>query len=674
MVRRLPPLPRFIRWRPRQWWLGLADGGGASVRTKRHAGIAALGIAAAVACVLLPSWQLWRMADARVFDTLSTLSPPPLPADGPIVVAIDEPSFAELNLQWPWPRALHAELVGHLRQAGARAIGLDIIFAEPSASPEGDAALAAAMGPDVVLAADETWITTPQAQQVVRTEPMLELLVNRPKIGLASVVLDTDNVLRRLPPASDGLGAELLEAANRAIPTPPPEGALMQSFGPGRTYTTVSYYQALDPENFLPPDYFQGRVVVVGLSLQSAADAQAGGSDAFATAHTVRTGRLVPGAEVQAAVFDNLGNGLFIRPIGTWGAAVVAVLFAALGALAVWRATGWRTILWSALAVAAAAGGSFLLLRFGRVYAPPLAPALAFVLVAAAQGTRDFAAERRLRRSITRAFSQYVSPVIVERLAGDPSLLKLGGERRDLSILFCDVRGFTTISERLKDDPEGLTRLINRLLDPLSRVVIDHGGTIDKYIGDALMAFWNAPLEDPDHALHATRAGLAMFDALDRLNEELRLEAEAKGEEPLALRIGVGVNTGSCVVGNMGSQMRFDYSALGDAVNLASRLEGETKNFGVSLLVGPETARDIGRRLPLAPLDRIRVKGKTEPVLVSAVLPEGSDTEALIGHGLMLEDFWAGRLASDDTRLLLLAARLPALDAFYDGLKRRVGV
>jgi adenylate cyclase len=171
----------------------------------------------------------------------------------------------------------------------------------------------------------------------------------------------------------------------------------------------------------------------------------------------------------------------------------------------------------------------------------------------------------------------------------------------------------------MKADPEGLTRLINRLLNPLSAVVIAHGGTIDKYIGDALMAFWNAPLDDPDHALHAVQAGLAMQEALAGLNGELAAEAAAGHEAPLVLRIGIGINTGDCVVGNMGSDLRFDYSALGDAVNLAARLEGETKAFEVSLLLGEETARLLGDRLPLTGLGRINVKGKTEPVAVFSV-------------------------------------------------------
>jgi adenylate cyclase len=223
-----------------------------------------------------------------------------------------------------------------------------------------------------------------------------------------------------------------------------------------------------------------------------------------------------------------------------------------------------------------------------------------------------------MRKGITRAFSQYLSPALVERLARDPSQLRLGGEVRALTILFCDIRGFTTIAEGMKGDPERLTTLINRLLTPLSEVVMAHGGTIDKYIGDCLMAFWNAPLDDPDHATHAVEAALRMMQALEDLNGELRAEAEACGETPIALRIGIGINTGHCVVGNVGSERRFDYSALGDAVNLASRLEGASKELGVPLVVGQATADQVSERIPLRKLKEITVKGRAEPVLVYA--------------------------------------------------------
>ncbi len=662
-----------------RWWTALSSADAAPTgRTKDRLGGIGLIVAGVFALLAAASYSApWRLLEARVFDYLSTLSPPPRPADGPIVVAIDEPSFAELGLQWPWPRDIHGRLVEALRDAGAKVIGLDIIFAEPSAKPGADAALAAALGPDVVLAADETLIDTPHAVQQIRVEPLPEFTDAGARSGIASIVLDRDGTLRRVPRYPDGYAAVLLGTGSIGY-TPPPPGALLQSFGPARTYQTVSYYQALEPAAFLPPGIFVGRTVIVGLSMQSAPTTEAGGADAFATPQTLRTGRLVSGAEIHATIYDNLRAGLFVRPAAT-PMLLGAIAFAALLAgLAVRRATGWRTVVAAIAAVAACIVGSWLLLRYGRLFVPPIAPAVAFVAVAAAQGARDYAAEFRLRQGITRAFSQYLSPVLVERLASDPAQLRLGGERRTLTILFCDVRGFTTIAERLKDDPQRLTTLINRLLNPLSAVILAAGGTIDKYIGDAIMAFWNAPLDDPEHAEKAVGAAIGMLAAVDTLNAELVAEARAAGETPIEIRIGVGINTGDCVVGNMGSDVRFNYSVLGDPVNLAARLEGETKVYGVPILVGDETARRIGGRYAAIELDRVLVKGKTEAAIVHTVLreagtgPDPVDAETRAAHQAFLDDFYAGRKADAAVRSDRLARRLPALATYYERMRAAV--
>ena len=185
------------------------------------------------------------------------------------------------------------------------------------------------------------------------------------------------------------------------------------------------------------------------------------------------------------------------------------------------------------------------------------------------------------RSQIRNAFGQYLAPALVEQLAQSPEKLVLGGEEREMTILFSDVRGFTAISESYKDDPQGLTSLMNRLLTPLTNTIIDHKGTIDKYIGDAVMAFWNAPLNVPHHELKACAAALAMIDRLEALNRERQEEATSAGQPFLPFRIGIGINTGRCVVGNLGSDLRFNYSVLGDPVNVASRLEGQTKVYGV---------------------------------------------------------------------------------------------
>ena len=628
----------------------------------RHLRLLVLALAALIAISLLSRLPAWSLLELRSFDYLSTVDDPRPPAGGPVIVAIDEPSLADINAQWPWPRSLHAELIQRLRAAGARVIGLDIIMAEPS-NPENDRAISAAVGPDVVLAGDETLIETPQATQLVRATPLPELTAAGARTGIASIDLGGDGTFRTIPGYEDGFAATVAKAAG-TMPDSLPAGRLIQSLGPARSYPTVSYYQALDPENLLPPDYFKDRVVLVGLSLQNAPVIDQGGVDAFATPYTVHTGTLTSGVEIQATIYDNIRLGLSIGEARLPVVATCILISVLLAATTVWRTTGWLTIAASAVAVLAFAAVSFAGIRFAHEFVSPLGPVVAYVSVAFGQAAFDYAEERRNRRQIVRAFAQYISPDLVRRLSHDPSQLKLGGERRTLSVLFSDVRGFTTIAETLKDDPEQLTGLINRLLTPLSDVVMDHGGTIDKYMGDCIMAFWNAPLDDPDHAFNAVRASLAMQAAIASLNRELEREAAENGGRLHVLKMGVGINTGECIVGNMGSTRRFDYSCLGDSVNLASRLEGASKNYGVALLLGEETARLVGATYTVFELDRIIVKGRTVPSPVYTVVHK-ADAEALAAHQAFIDAKYAGTLTPSDPAFDRLTTAIPELSSYY---------
>ncbi|MBB3133225.1 adenylate cyclase [Rhizobium pisi] len=641
---------------PRQAGLSGGQTGGRRLR------LLVLSLAVLIAISLLSRLPAWSLLELRSFDYLSTVDDPRPPPGGPVIVAIDEPSLADINAQWPWPRSLHAELVTQLRAAGARVIGLDIIMAEPS-NPGNDAAITKAVGPDIVLAGDETLIETPQASQLIRATPLPQLTQAGAVTGIASIDLSGDGIFRRIPGYEDGFAAMLANASGAAQASLP-AGRLIQSFGPARSYPTVSYYQALDPENLLPPGYFKDRVVLVGLSLQNAPEIDKGGVDAFATPYTVHTGKLVSGVEVQATIYDNIRRGLSIAEARLPTVAACILISVLLAAATVWRSTGWLTIVTSAAALLAFAAVSFAGIRLAHVFVSPLGPVVAYISVAFGQAAFDYAEERRNKRQIIRAFAQYISPDLVRRLANDPSQLKLGGERRTLSVLFSDVRGFTTIAETMKDDPEQLTGLINRLLTPLSDVVMDHGGTIDKYMGDCIMAFWNAPLDDPDHALHAVRASLAMQAAISRLNRRLEREAAARGGKPHVLKMGVGINTGECIVGNMGSTRRFDYSCLGDSVNLASRLEGASKNYGVALLLGEETARLVSETYIVVELDRIIVKGRTVPSPVFTVVHK-ADVEALAAHQAFIQTKYAGTLAPSDPAFETLAADIPELAAYY---------
>ncbi|MBV8962774.1 MAG: adenylate/guanylate cyclase domain-containing protein, partial [Hyphomicrobiales bacterium] len=246
----------------------------------------------------------------------------------------------------------------------------------------------------------------------------------------------------------------------------------------------------------------------------------------------------------------------------------------------------------------------------------PLASALAVYLVVVFTNYLRAQAERAQVRS---AFGQYLAPDLVEELVRAPERLVLGGEEREMTFMFSDVRGFTSISEAYKHDPRGLTSLMNRLLTPLTEAIISHKGTVDKYMGDAVMAFWNAPLIDSSHARNACLAALEMRERIASLNQEREIEAKARGEEFLPLRIGIGINTGTCVVGNMGSDLRFNYTVLGDAVNLTSRIEGQTKNYGVTIMAGASTMRAAGEGFAALELDIIKVKGKSEPEIIYAI-------------------------------------------------------
>ena len=258
-------------------------------------------------------------------------------------------------------------------------------------------------------------------------------------------------------------------------------------------------------------------------------------------------------------------------------------------------------------------------------------PIFALTLVYVHSYTVKFITELNAKLQIKKQFGTYLSPDMVEKLQRNPELLRLGGETRELSIMFTDVRGFTTISEHYGADVQGLTKIMNRYMTAMTSKIIENHGTLDKYIGDAQMAFWNAPLDDADHAVNAVKTALSMLGDLDAFNQEI-----AKEGIP-AFGMGLGINTGVVVVGNMGSDQRFDYTCLGDSVNLASRLEGQSKGYGVRIILGPVTAKQVEAVYPVVELDNIAVKGKTEGVKIYTV---GSTVAYM--HQEYLKEYYRG--------------------------------
>jgi adenylate cyclase len=349
------------------------------------------------------------------------------------------------------------------------------------------------------------------------------------------------------------------------------------------------------------PDEIAGRIILIGSSAPGLLDLRATPLDAA-----------VPGVEVIAQTIEHvLGGRTLTRP--DYALALeqfVLIVFGILIAILLAKVSAWAAGLLGLFAIESLlAGGWFAYNYFGLLF-DPIYPALALLCLLAAATFYVYRRVEVQRGEVRRAFSRYVAPTVVDELIANPDKLELGGEVRELTLLFCDVRNFSSISERL--NATELTRFINELLTPISDVILRNRGTIDKYMGDAVMAFWNAPLSVPDHASQACRSAFEMVGSMEELNRRWREEATAAGRTHKEVRIGIGINTGDCCVGNLGSVQRFDYSAIGDQVNVASRFEGLAKVYGVTAIVGARTIAMTGE-FPALELDSVRVVGRETP-------------------------------------------------------------
>jgi adenylate cyclase len=455
---------------------------------------------------------------------------------------------------------------------------------------------------------------------------------------------------------------------DRFVPTDPAMRLLINYRGPRGTIATCSFADLVDGK--LPDDRFADRIVLIGASFTGIADSYPG---PFGNTP-------IPGTERLANAVDTILAGDFIGespppwPTAVLGlAALLAIAIGVAAAVLPTRAAG----LGGVLPILGWAGGAQLAFAHG-LWLPLVAPAAALASATAAVLLFRYGFVDRQRRAIHRAFRQYLAPDLVETLAAHPERLQLGGETRMLSIMFSDIRGFTAISEQFKANPQGLGRLINRaFLSPMTRLIMQRRGTIDKYMGDCVMAFWNAPLDDPGHADHACDSALAMVGELDRINRELAAEAAAAGRPFHPIHIGVGLNTGECVVGNMGSDERFAYTAMGDAVNLASRLESQSKTYGVAIVLG-EATRDAAPGWAALELDLVAVKGKQEAVRVYALLGDAETARApefqalAAAHERMLERYRARDWPAAEAALRQCRGRDPRLDTLYALYEKRL--
>lgn len=531
------------------------------------------------------------------------------PAPSVLVVAIDEPSFAEIGLPWPWPRSLHATLVDRLVEGGARTIAFDVLFDASASNPEDDAALADAMqrAGNVILATDLASIDDRNYSLTQWTDPVDTLAKAATSLGAVRIPYDPDGVLRRAVLSIDQRPTLPLAVAQRQPGFTPPDrtsdARLFAFNGPPRQgIVTVSYYQALDP-SALPPDIFRNKHVIIGRSLAAPPIDET--QDHFTTPVAVR----MAGAEIHATVTDALLRGHFIAdPFGAGGPLLllclaVGGLFAAIA----FRLGPVASPVVAAVAIALLLGAEYVLLSRG-VRFPAVAPTLVLTSVYAMTASYRFGLVTSERRLIKRAFQHYVAPAVVEQMLNDPSKLSLGGEEYEVTVLFSDIEGFTTLSERLS--PAQLTAHLGGYFKAMLDVLLAEHGTLDKLIGDAIMVYFGAPVRDADHAAQACRAALAM----QRQMVELNARWEAAGLPRLRTRI--GVNSGRAVAGNVGTDTIFNYTLLGDCVNLASRLEGANKEYDTLVLVGEDTWERLDGAFEGREVDWIRVKGKTEPVAI----------------------------------------------------------
>lgn len=608
---------------------------------------------------------------------------------------------------WPWPREVYAPVIDFCKRGGAKAIAFDVIFSEPSDQVDQDTALGNAIHhvPAFVGAlfvgnstgSATNWPSSVPAPGIefhpsagtalapyILTNavfPIPDLATNATLLGSVFGNPDPDGIYRRLRPfslfdgkvvPSLGLAAYLAPATNRtlslrgdrvAINNRPlhlaldEDGeAILRYRGSSKTHLTVNISGVIESDiqltegkkPLLDPAFFKDSYVLLGFTAPGLKDLRPAPLDP-----------IYPGVEIHATFLDNLLADDFIRDAPPAASLLMALLLSLAAALAVrFGRHAWLNVLTITLfitippilGVAAYEAGIWVPVVFLLVAAvPSMIGALAL----------NYAMEGRQKRFIKGAFKQYLSPVVIEELVQHPERLTLGGEQRELSIFFSDIKGFTSISERLS--PVELTALLNDYLTAMTELIYAHGGTVDKYQGDAIVAFWNAPLTQTNHATLAVRSALECQVRLDALNPDF----DARIGTTLHQRI--GINTGAVVVGNMGSQQRFNYTFLGDAGNLASRLEGINKHFGTGILISEYTRNLLDGSLAAREIACVQVVGKQEAVRIfEPLLPDLARARQglLSAFAAGLDLYYKGALDEAEAHFATLADKDPAAAAY----------
>ena len=479
--------------------------------------------------------------------------------------------------QWPWKRDVIGRTIINAYQNGAALVVLQVVF------PHKDR-----------LGGDDIFLKMISKYPVILTETnevknLLSIERKALAIGNVSVPIDIDGTIRKLP-----LKDSIPEVIMKVIKFPKVE----------QDKLWIDFRHHIPRIDYTDKDWsaMKGKIVFIGTTFKG-------------STYVLTPGGLKNTHEIMAISTENLLSKKFIdRPEWLSYAELAHILLGVLFFLILIPRVGVKwSFIWYAIFLTDLFGSAgFLFWQYSYLY-DWFSPLVICSIVWAHLTYLNYARENKLRLQIKKQFEHYLSPDMVKQLQNNPSLLKLGGETRTLTFLFSDIRGFTPISEKYKTNPQGLTVVINKFLTPMTNIIMKNGGTIDKYMGDCIMAFWNAPIDAPNHKELAINSALEMIEKLKELNDN---NGFGDGNK---LNIGIGINSGEAVVGNMGSEQRFDYSVLGDAVNLASRLEGISKNYDATLVVGEDTYNSISSKYNFQKLDDVLVKGKSNKVSIYTV-------------------------------------------------------